>query len=87
MALAIVAIILALALLAFVLIGFASRECNSDKDCREGQYCAVGHECKVPAGSSSTKSPNYIWPALIIGIAIIIAAYIFRKGDYKKYIE
>lgn len=86
-ALAIVAIILALTILAIYLVNVAQRECNSNKDCPEMAYCGVDYECHDFPPQIVVKENNFLPAAIIGGIAIIIAAYVFRRrgnniGEY-----
>ncbi len=76
----VVVIVLALVILAFILADVASRECSSNKDCAENSYCGADNECHQYPNKILVRESNYIPAALILGIALIIAAYIFRGG-------
>lgn len=82
----IVAIILGLIILAIILINVAQRECNSNRDCSDNAYCNTKHECVEFPEQVVVKQSNLVPSAIILGIAIIIAAYIFRgkKLPWKK---
>ena len=86
MVLGVIAILLGLIILAFILINVAQRECNSNRDCPENAYCNTQHECVEFPEQVVIKQSNLIPSAIIIGIALIIAAYIFRgkKLPWKK---
>ena len=78
-ALAVVAVVLALLILVFYLVGIATRDCNKNKDCSENQYCGTDYTCHDFPNQVIVTETNFIPAAIIIGIALIIAAYIFRK--------
>ena len=79
-AIAVVAVILALTILGFFLVDVALRECNSNKDCAANAYCGSDNECHQFPESVVLERNDFLPAALVIGIAIIIAAYIFKKG-------
>lgn len=86
---AVAAIFIVLIIVVFLgwLINIGNRECNSNKDCKEGYYCTVEHSCnKIPVLEKEIViQHNYIWPSIILGLAIIIAAIILRyKWNGKK---
>ncbi len=77
--LAIVAVILALTILAVYLVNVAQRECNSNRDCPENAYCSSDYECHTYPDRITVKENNFLPAAMVFGISIIIAAWIFRK--------
>ena len=80
---AITIIILALILVFFVgwLLNFNSRECRSDGQCSSGFYCGSDFAChQIPVVENTIVKNNIMFPSIILGIAIIIAAYILRYG-------
>ncbi len=81
----IVAIVLALIILAYILIMFAQRECNSNRDCPGNAYCGSDHECHEFPDQIIVKETNYISSAAILGIFIVLAAYIFKTGEVPFY--
>lgn len=81
----IVAIILALVILAYVLVSFAQRECNSNRDCPGNAYCGTDYECHEYPDQIVVKETNYISSALTLGIFLVIAAYIFKTGRVPFY--
>lgn len=83
-ALAIVAIVLALVILAAYLIGIASRDCNSNKDCAANAYCGADFECHEYPEQIVVPKNNYVPAALILGLALILAAYIYKTGHFPK---
>ena len=73
-----ITIIILLAFISLILIfSYLSRECNSNNDCSTKELCAVNHKC-VPLSTSTSID---LASPIILGIAIIIAAYIIK--DYK----
>ncbi len=78
-AIAIIAVILALIILVIYLVNVATRECNNNNDCPANAYCGTDYTCHEYPSQVIVKETNFIPAAIIIGIALIIAAYIFRK--------
>ncbi len=61
------------------LINFSQRECKSNKDCGSESYCGSDFAChQYPNIQKTIIQYNFFWPALILGIAIVAAAMIFR---------
>ena len=77
-ALAIVAVILALTLLIIYLIGLTSRECGSNKECPSTSYCGSDYECHSFPEEIIVKENSNMPAAFIVGISLIVAAYIYR---------
>ena len=80
--------VLLIVFLIVFLIGWAintvGRECNSNGDCRENSYCGSDFSChEFP--KIIEESNNLVWPAAILGIAIIISAFIFRRKEKPRY--
>lgn len=78
--LGVVAIILALIILTIYLVGLAQRDCNSNKDCPDSAYCGTDYECHEYPNQIVVEKNNLLWPAVILGVALIAAAYLFRGG-------
>lgn len=69
-----------------VLLG--SRECTKDSQCDKGEYCTSNFECKeVPVKQKVVYEINLGIPAIILSVAIIIAAFVFRGGIRKNDLE
>jgi len=74
------------------LVNITSRECNSNKDCKEDQYCGSDFSChNIPVIEKTTTKRSYTAPVLIICITLIILAIIWRwekifgkKLEFKK---
>jgi hypothetical protein len=56
----------------------SSRDCNRDSECPAHNYCGADHECHK-FEIIQVEKQGLIFPALIIGIAMIVSAYILRK--------
>ena len=84
---AIVIIIIIIVFLGW-LVNLGGRECSSNKDCREDNYCGSDFNChEIPIIERTTtvtkRSPTA--PILIISITLIILAVIFRwEKIFKK---
>ena len=62
----------------------SQRECRSNKDCGSEAYCGSDFACHpYPTIEKTIVKYNLIVPSLIIGIAIIIAAIIFKWNKVK----
>jgi hypothetical protein len=79
-ALAIIAVILALLVLTVYLVNIAQRDCESNRDCPDNAYCGTDYECHQFPDQIIVKESNYVPAALIFGIFLVVAAYIFRGG-------
>ncbi len=73
-------IIVIIALFLGWLINFNHRECNSNKECGSESYCGSDFSChQYPTIQKTVVQYNLLWPAVIIGISMMIAAFIFRR--------
>ena len=62
------------------LINVSQRECKTNRDCGSESYCGSDFSChQYPAIQKTVVEYNFFWPALIIGFAIVAAAWIFRQ--------
>ncbi|MBU0457170.1 MAG: hypothetical protein ABH824_00725 [Nanoarchaeota archaeon] len=75
-----VAIILALVILGFFLVSLALRECNSNKECPDDSYCGTDYECHPYPDEIIVKKNNLLSAAIVLGVSLIIAAYLFKNG-------
>ncbi|MBS3101212.1 hypothetical protein J4204_03695 [Candidatus Woesearchaeota archaeon] len=67
------------------LINIGQRECKSNKDCGSEAYCGSDFACHTyPTIQKTVVQYNLFWPALIIGIAIVIAAVMPRLNSKAK---
>ena len=63
------------------LINVSQRECKSNRDCDSEAYCGSDFSCHTyPNIQKTVVQYNLLWPAVIIGIAIVLAALIFRES-------
>ena len=66
------------------LINISQRECKSNRDCNSESYCGSDFSChSYPTIQKTVIQYNLFWPAVIIGIAMVIAAIIFRWSTIK----
>jgi len=77
------AIIIVIVILIFLgwLVNMGGRECRTNKECGEDSYCGSDfacHQTPVIEKSPVVVERHYTVPALILGVAIIVAAVIFR---------
>lgn len=77
---AIITVLLALAIIAMLIINYSSRECDSNKDCSKSAYCGSDYKCHEYPKEIIVKEQSYVWPALILGLSLIVAAYVYRGG-------
>ena len=75
-------IVLILVILVFFfgwLVNVNQRECRSNKDCGNEAYCGSDFSCHTyPTIQKTVVQYNFLIPSIIIGIAIIIGAIIFK---------
>ncbi|MBI2654554.1 hypothetical protein HYX02_07165 [Candidatus Woesearchaeota archaeon] len=77
--LTILLIVVIVILLFGVLINFG-RECRTNKDCGSESYCGSDFAChQYPTIQKTVVQYNLFLPAVILGIAIVFAAWILRK--------
>lgn len=63
----------------------SQRECSTNKDCGSESYCGSDFSChQYPIIQKTVVQYNFFVPSIIIGIAIIIAAVIFRWNSSKE---
>lgn len=87
-ALGVVAVIMALTILGIFLVSSYSQECKSNRDCSENAYCNTKHECVEYPDKIVMKQNSFLPAALVLGVALVAAAYIFRNGSklpFRKY--
>jgi len=81
-----VAIVIILILVIFFgwLINLNGRECRSNKDCGNNSYCGSDFSChEFPVIEKNSGNGNYVAPAIIIGLALVITAIILRWDKIK----
>jgi len=60
-------------------INVGQRECRSNSDCASESYCGSDFSCHTfPTIQKTVVQNNFVLPSVIIGIALVIAAVIFR---------
>lgn len=67
------------------LINLSQRECKGDKDCGSEAYCGSDFSCHTyPTIQKTVVQYSLLMPSVILGIAIIAAAIIFRWGSIRN---
>mgnify|MGYP001593632376 CR=1 FL=1 len=67
------------------LISFNSKECRSNSQCQSGYYCGSDFSChEMPVIERTLIENNLFMPSIIIGIAIIAAAFILRVKNSSR---
>ncbi len=94
------AIVIIVVILVFLswLVNISQRECQSNKDCSDEQYCGSDFAChKIPVivreSNPVVVQRDFTGAAWIIGIALVVTAIIFnfdrifprRRGNEKVY--
>ncbi|MBI2651686.1 hypothetical protein HYX01_04400 [Candidatus Woesearchaeota archaeon] len=63
-------------------INFNSKECRSNSQCKKGEYCGSDFSChSIPIVEKEVKSYNLVLPAFILGIAIVISAWLIKSKN------
>ena len=61
------------------LVNIGQRECRTNKDCGSESYCGSDFVChQYPTIQKTVVQYNLFWPAVILGIAIVIVATLFN---------
>lgn len=67
------------------IVNITQRECRTNKDCGAESYCGSDFAChSYPTIQKTIVQYNFLIPSIIIGIAIVIAAMIFRQGKRQE---
>ncbi len=63
-------------------ITFSSKECQSNSQCQYGYYCGSDFSChEMPVIERTLTENNLLMPSLILGIAIVAAAFIIKSKN------
>jgi len=66
------------------LVNLGLKECRNNSDCSSGYYCGSDFSChQIPLIEKTVVKNNLLAPSLIMGIAIIIAAFILKSDRLK----
>ncbi|MEK6828261.1 MAG: hypothetical protein AABX78_02825 [Nanoarchaeota archaeon] len=66
------------------LVNIGQRECKSNRDCGSESYCGSDFSChSYPTIQKTVVQYNLFWPAVILGLAIVIATWIFKGGELR----
>ena len=76
----VIIIILGIAIVALIVSSSFNRKCNKNSDCSKSAYCGSDYACHEYPKEIVVKENNYLSAAIIFGIALILAAYIYRGG-------
>ena len=79
----IVIVLLALIIGGILFINWAQRECHSNKDCQADSYCGSDFACHQYPQEIIVKENKYVPAAIIVGIALVASAYIYRGKKIK----
>ena len=61
-------------------INISQRECKSNKECGSESYCGSDFSChQYPTIQKTVVEYSLLFPSIIIGAAILIAAFIVRR--------
>lgn len=67
------------------LINVSQRECRTNRDCGTEAYCGSDFSChQYPAIQKTVVEYNLFWPAVIIGLAIVAAAWVFKRQESRQ---
>jgi len=71
------------------LYDISSKECKSNSDCGEGEYCGVDHACHIlpiiqESSDVSVIQNNYGIAGFILAVSIIISSLIIKRKWAKK---
>ena len=81
----IVLVILSILLLGSFIFNLSSRECSDNKNCSDDSYCGSDFECHKYPEEIIVEKNNYIWPAVIFGVSLISAAYLFNRKKELRF--
>jgi len=66
------------------LINVNQRECKRNSDCSSESYCGSDFSCHTyPTIQKTVVQYNLFWPTVVIGIALVLAAWIFKNGEFR----
>jgi ABC-type antimicrobial peptide transport system permease subunit len=75
-----VLVVIVLVMAIYWILGLAGRECSRDTDCGSDRYCGSDFECHdYKIVYKSVNNYDLVIPAIIIGLAIVIGAYVLRR--------
>jgi hypothetical protein len=72
-------VVIIIVLIIAIVVHYAGRECSKDTDCGDGFYCGSDNKCHEFKIIQKTEIHyDLLVPSIIIGIALVIAAYVLR---------
>ena len=67
------------------LINFNSKECRSNSQFQSGYYCGSDFSChEMPVIERTLRENNLLVPSIIMGVAIVAAAFILRAKNSSR---
>ena len=78
--LAAVVILLLIVVGIIVVVNYSMYDCTSNRDCQKEEYCGADNECHQYPNKIVIRQNSFVWASLILGICLIITAFVFRKG-------
>lgn len=76
--------ILVLIIIVLWSVQMSSRECNNNSECPNTHYCGADYVCHEYPDKVGYSGDSNVFAASILGICLIIAAFVFRG---KKFLE
>ncbi|MBI2658608.1 hypothetical protein HYX05_00715 [Candidatus Woesearchaeota archaeon] len=77
-------VILVIVFLIGWLVNVNQRECKRNSDCSSESYCGSDFSChSYPTIQKTVVQYNLFWPAVIVGIALVLAALIYKNGEFR----
>src|SRR3989344_6002600 len=65
-------------------VNIGNRECNDNNDCGSESYCGSDFAChQYPLIERTIVENNFLVPSILIALAIVIAAVIFKWNELK----
>lgn len=77
-----IAIVLGIAIVIMISSNLALRECSNNSDCSNDSYCSSNYQCIQYPEQIVVKQNNYLPAAIVLGVSMVVAAFIFRKGEF-----
>jgi hypothetical protein len=78
-------LVLAIAIVSLVVSNNFNRECNKNSDCSDNSYCGSDYACHEYPKEVQVKQNTFLPAAIVLGLALIVAAYIFRGGKFSGF--
>ena len=76
---AVIVIVLIIVIIIVSISRYTLRECSGNEQCDEMHYCGSDFKCHEYPSNPPKPENMLIIPAIILGLALIIAAYTYRN--------